>query len=120
MNGEEDHNDNVPVRYPSIEDKVAVHPVPLDGIGQDKGMLLEIEDEDYTVVNILRDELITSRDVVFAGCKKPHPLENRMLLRVHVSGLPDENGAPHRPKDALVSACVRSEEIIQSLMDNIQ
>lgn len=119
MNGEEDHNDNVPVRYPSIKDRVIVHPIPLTNIAQDKGILLEIQDEDYTIVNILRDELITSPNVIFAGCKKPHPLENKMLLRVHVGDSSDGSGSLLTPKEELLGACQRSEEILRQLKDNI-
>eukprot|EP00766_Chilomastix_caulleryi_P000039 gnl/Chilomastix_caulleri/1034.p1 GENE.gnl/Chilomastix_caulleri/1034~~gnl/Chilomastix_caulleri/1034.p1 ORF type:complete len:80 (+),score=9.98 gnl/Chilomastix_caulleri/1034:64-303(+) len=75
MSGEEDHNENVPIRWPSIKDRIATHPIALNGIGQDKGILLEIENEDFTTVNILRDELVKSSNVIFSGCRRPHPLE---------------------------------------------
>jgi len=39
-------------------------------------------DEDHTLGNLLRVQLLRDPDVVFAGYKLPHPLEPRIVLNV--------------------------------------
>ena len=43
---------------------------------------LRIEDEDYSIADILRHELVSMEDVEFAGIKPPHPLLRRVVIRV--------------------------------------
>lgn len=41
--------------------------------------------EDHTVGHALRKQLLKNPNVVFAGYKVPHPLEQKMVMRVQVS-----------------------------------
>ncbi|XP_021739777.1 DNA-directed RNA polymerases II, IV and V subunit 11-like isoform X3 [Chenopodium quinoa] len=40
-----------------------------------------IEREDHTIGNILRMQLHRDPNVLFAGCKLPHPLQYKILVR---------------------------------------
>ena len=41
--------------------------------------------EDHTVGHALRKQLLKNPNVIFAGYKVPHPLEQKMVIRVQVS-----------------------------------
>ena len=43
---------------------------------------LTINDEDHTLGNILRHELLRDKSVKFSGYKRPHPLENKIEIKV--------------------------------------
>ena len=43
---------------------------------------MEIENEDLSIGQILRKEVIENKDVVFAGVVKPHPLIKKFELTV--------------------------------------
>ena len=47
-----------------------------------KEIELRIEDEDYSLADILRHELLAIEDVEFAGIQPPHPLLRRLVIRV--------------------------------------
>ena len=47
-----------------------------------KEIELRIEDEDYSLADVLRQELLTSEEVDFAGVMPPHPLLRRLVIRV--------------------------------------
>ncbi|XP_055331085.1 DNA-directed RNA polymerase II subunit RPB11-like [Paramacrobiotus metropolitanus] len=53
--------------------------------------------EDHTLGNMLRAQLIKDPNVVFAGYKVPHPLENKFVLRVQTT-------ADYAPHEALNNA----------------
>ena len=42
--------------------------------------------EDHTIGNLLRMQLLRYDDVLFAGYRMPHPLENRIVVRVQTTG----------------------------------
>ncbi|XP_077210302.1 DNA-directed RNA polymerase, RBP11-like protein [Tasmannia lanceolata] len=44
-----------------------------------------IEREDHTVGNILRMQLHRDPDVLFAGYKLPHPLQYKIIVRIHTT-----------------------------------
>uniref|UniRef100_A0A0D3GMT2 DNA-directed RNA polymerase RBP11-like dimerisation domain-containing protein n=1 Tax=Oryza barthii TaxID=65489 RepID=A0A0D3GMT2_9ORYZ len=44
-----------------------------------------IEREDHTIGNILRMQLHRDPNVLFAGYKLPHPLQYKILVRVHTA-----------------------------------
>ncbi|KAL8152245.1 hypothetical protein V2J09_010005 [Rumex salicifolius] len=44
-----------------------------------------IEREDHTIGNILRMQLHRDSNVLFAGYKLPHPLQYKILVRIHTS-----------------------------------
>lgn len=47
--------------------------------------------EDHTLGNLLRQQLHTDDDVVFAGYRIPHPLDPLMVMRIQTTG----NKMPH-------------------------
>ncbi|KAM1030799.1 hypothetical protein ACFX15_033953 [Malus domestica] len=44
-----------------------------------------IEREDHTIGNILRMQLHRDENVLFAGYKLPHPLQYKIIVRIHTS-----------------------------------
>ncbi|KDP34902.1 hypothetical protein JCGZ_09190 [Jatropha curcas] len=44
-----------------------------------------IEREDHTIGNILRMQLHRDENVLFAGYKLPHPLQYKILVRIHTT-----------------------------------
>lgn len=53
--------------------------------------------EDHTLGNMLRAQLIKDPNVIFAGYKVPHPLENKFILRIQTT-------ADYAPHEALNNA----------------
>lgn len=47
---------------------------------------LHVEDEDYSLADIIRGELLKEEDVVFAGLKTPHPLLKKIIVKVQTKG----------------------------------
>lgn len=45
-----------------------------------------IAKEDHTIGGLLWSSLLTNPDVLFAGYKVPHPLEEKIVLKVETSG----------------------------------
>lgn len=43
--------------------------------------LVTIQDEDHTLGNIVRYQLLHDKNVKFAGYRKPHPLENFIEIK---------------------------------------
>ena len=43
-------------------------------------------DSTSTIGNLLQKELLKDSNVIFAGYKKPHPLETRMVITLMTSG----------------------------------
>ena len=60
--------------------------------------VLNIQDEDHTLGNIVRLQLLRDRAVKFAGYRKPHPLENRIEIKCQTT---DEK----KPATAIKDAC---------------
>merc|ERR1719461_509191 len=42
--------------------------------------------EDHTLGNLIRDELLRDKSVLFAGYKCPHPLRYDMIIKVRTQG----------------------------------
>jgi len=59
---------------------------------------LTIKDEDHTLGNIVRYQLLQDPRVRFAGYKKPHPLEEYIEIKVQTNG---HIAAP----DSIMHAC---------------
>eukprot|EP00658_Telonema_sp_P-2_P057434 TRINITY_DN458_c0_g1_i4.p1 TRINITY_DN458_c0_g1~~TRINITY_DN458_c0_g1_i4.p1 ORF type:complete len:105 (+),score=24.18 TRINITY_DN458_c0_g1_i4:180-494(+) len=47
--------------------------------------LITVECEDHTVGNLTRIQLLRNKKVLFAGYKVPHPLENKVQIRVQTT-----------------------------------
>ncbi|XP_073105527.1 DNA-directed RNA polymerases II, IV and V subunit 11-like [Elaeis guineensis] len=46
---------------------------------------LTVEREDHTIGNILRMQLHRDPNVLFAGYKLPHPLQYKIIVRIHTT-----------------------------------
>nr|CAN70445.1 hypothetical protein VITISV_015574 [Vitis vinifera] len=44
-----------------------------------------VEREDHTIGNILRMQLHRDENVLFAGYKLPHPLQYKIIIRIHTT-----------------------------------
>ena len=53
--------------------------------------------EDHTLGNMIRCQLLKDPNVLFAGYKNPHPLEHKIILRVQTT-------SDYTPQDALRNA----------------
>ena len=56
--------------------------------------------EDHTAGNLLRYSLLRDESIRFAGYRKPHPLENKIEIKVHTNG-------KKTPQDAMENASNR-------------
>ena len=43
--------------------------------------IVSIMEEDHTLGNIVRHQLLRDRSVKFSGYRRPHPLENRIEIK---------------------------------------
>ena len=53
--------------------------------------------EDHTLGNMIRCQLLKDPNILFAGYKNPHPLENKFILRIQTT-------SDYTPQDALRNA----------------
>lgn len=73
--------------------------------------LFRISKEDHTLGNILHYKLLGVKDVIFCAYKKPHPLENFLVLKI----ITNENLTPTQAldcslKDLYIELSVIEEE----------
>ena len=47
--------------------------------------IFTINKEDHTLGNLIRCQLLKDPNVLFAGYKNPHPLENKVVLRIQTT-----------------------------------
>nr|CAG4635869.1 EOG090X0L4K [Artemia franciscana] len=60
--------------------------------------IFTINKEDNTLGNLIRTQLLKDPNVIFAGFKIPHPLENKVVLRIQT------NSNDYKPQDALMNS----------------
>jgi DNA-directed RNA polymerase II subunit RPB11 len=53
----------------------------------------KIEREDHTLGNLLHSQLLSDKNVLFSGYKKPHPLEHFIILKLITDGKISPNQA---------------------------
>ena len=63
--------------------------------------------------NVIRYKLLQDNRVRFAGYKKPHPLEERIEVRVQTNG-------DVKPEEAVVDACTTLHGELEELADNFR
>ena len=51
----------------------------------DRSLEVRLVDEDFSVADILRTELLGLKNVVFAGVQSPHPLLREVVVRVELA-----------------------------------
>merc|ERR1739841_214326 len=72
-----------------------------------------IQDQDHTLGNCLRYQLIQDNRVVFAGYKKHHPLEEKIEIKVQTNGeIP--------PPDAILDSCGKLSQTLGKLVENFR
>mmetsp|Transcript_19409 Transcript_19409/g.21706 ORF Transcript_19409/g.21706 Transcript_19409/m.21706 type:complete len:117 (+) Transcript_19409:3-353(+) len=59
--------------------------------------------EDHTVGNLLRYALLRDENVKFSGYRRPHPLENKIEVKVHTNGKVTPKEAVKRGCDSLAT-----------------
>lgn len=69
---------------------------------------LQIDKEDYSVADIIHEELLKVKHVKFAGVPPPHPLIRTLTIRVHTDG--------NRPTNSLIDAVEMSQKKIAELL----
>ena len=56
-----------------------------------------INKEDHTLGNMIRQQLLKDTNVLFDGYKNPHPMENKVVLRIQTT-------SDYAPNDALMNS----------------
>ena len=59
----------------------------IDDLRQQNAATIMVSQQDHTLGNPVRYQLLQNNHVRFAGYKKPHPLEERIELKVHTDGV---------------------------------
>ena len=70
----------------------------IDDQRQQNASTILVSQQDHTLGNPVRQRLLANPHVRFAGYKKPHPLEERIELKVHTDGV-------QKPEEAVRLAC---------------
>ncbi|CAN0011308.1 unnamed protein product [Pylaiella littoralis] len=73
----------------------------------------EIIKEDHTLGNLLRMQLLADKQVRFAGYMQPHPLENKIHIKVQTNG-------DNTPVDALSTATEDLSQEMEGLREVFQ
>ena len=70
----------------------------------------EFKDQDHTMGNLLQTELLNDPNVTFAAYNKPHPSDNKILIRVDTKN-------PVTPNVALNAALHRTLERLRYMRE---
>ena len=57
----------------------------------------QVNKEDHTLGNMIRNQLLKDPHVLFAGYKNPHPLEHKFVLRIQTT-------SDYSPQEAFMNA----------------
>ena len=71
--------------------------------------IYKIPKEDHTLGNLIKEELLDRKEVIFAGYKMTHPLEHTLLLKVKTN----DNTTPNKE-------IIKSINKIETDIDNIR
>ncbi|KPI35310.1 DNA-directed RNA polymerase II subunit RPB11 [Cyphellophora attinorum] len=74
-----------------------------------------IRAEDHTMGNLIREALLKMPEVTFAAYKCPHPLDNRVIIRIQCN--PDSD---LKPVDAFRTAIDESIKELQTFLDRFR
>jgi DNA-directed RNA polymerase subunit L len=77
----------------------------------EKGFTVEIVGEDYALAEIVHHELLSEKNVTFAGVVPPHPLIKKLVLKVRAQRI--------KPEKAFVSSVERAANTTHDLLENI-
>ena len=69
-----------------------------------------VEGEDHTIGNLLEKILLNMKGVEFANYEMPHPLEHRIVIRIHTDG-------SIKPREALMKALDEALRLIEEFRE---
>lgn len=75
-------------------------------------LVIDVEDEDISVPEIVRRELLKDDHVTFAGVTEQHPLLKKLTMRVQTKGV--------EPLNALISGCSKAIEKASDLLSEVR
>jgi DNA-directed RNA polymerase II subunit RPB11 len=75
-----------------------------------------VRQEDHTLGNVVRHQLLLDPRVRFAGYKKPHPLEEEVEIKVQTSG---EVAAPQAVIDACEQLIIKLNKLKVSVAQQV-
>ena len=78
----------------------------------ERGLMVEITGEDYSLAEIVHHELLEEKSVTFAGVLPPHPLIKKLVLRVRAQRI--------KPEKAFANSVDRATKTTQELLDGVK
>ncbi len=77
-------------------------------LSNENTLIIDVENEDISVPEIIRREILKDGHVTFAGVTEQHPLLKKLTMRVQTKGV--------EPLDALISGCSKAIEKASDLL----
>jgi DNA-directed RNA polymerase subunit L len=78
----------------------------------EKGLIVEIMGEDYSLAEIVHHELLEEKSVTFAGVLPPHPLIKKLVLKVRTQRM--------KPEKAFVNSVQRAIGTTEELFGGVE
>ena len=72
-----------------------------------------MQNHDHTLGNVVRHQLLQDSRVRFAGYKKPHPLEEKIEIKVHTDGTV-------KPDEAVKESCAKLNDQLEQLANEFR
>ena len=80
----------------------------IDDTKQQNASTILVQNQDHTLGNVVRYQLLRDPRVRFAGYKKPHPLEEKIEIKVYTDGTV-------KPEEAVRDSCTRLADDLEKL-----
>ena len=80
----------------------------IDDTKQQNASSILVQNQDHTLGNVIRYQLLQDQRVRFAGYKKPHPLEEKIEIKVHTDGTV-------KPDEAVRDSCTKLNDELEKL-----
>jgi DNA-directed RNA polymerase II subunit RPB11 len=78
----------------------------------ENSLMIEIENEDISIPEIIRHELLKDEKITFAGVREQHPLLKKLNMRVQTKDV--------EPLNALISSCSKAIEKTSDLLSEVK
>lgn len=78
----------------------------------EKNLIIEIENEDLSIPEIIRHELLKDKHVLFAGVREQHPLLKKLNMSIRTKEV--------EPLNALISGCLKAIEKTSDLLSEVK
>lgn len=78
----------------------------------EKILIMDIENEDISIPEIIRHELLKDSHVIFAGVMEQHPLLKKLTMRVQTKDI--------EPLNILISSCSKATEKSSELLSEVK